>query len=1390
MSEITQRIAQLSPAKRALLEQKLQEKSAKSNAKQSISKRTSENSASLSFSQERMWLLDQFEPENPAYNRPSNIHLVGRLNVAALEQSLNEIVRRHEIFRTSFPIVDGQPIQAIVPALTLTLPLVDLSHLPTSERDAEVQRLAIQAAQHKFKLSQLPLIQATLLRLGEEEHILLLTLHHIIFDGWSMGVLLKELAALYNAFITEKPSPLPELPIQYADFAAWQRQQLQGEKLTERLTYWKQQLAGELPILKLPADRPRFGVRTVQGARELLLLPKTQSQALKALSQHEGVTLFTTLLAAFQTLLYRYTGQADIVVGSHTAGRDRAEIEKLIGNFINTLALRTQIESQLTFQQLLSRVRETIVGAYVHQDIPFEKLVEELQPKRDLSHTPLFQVFFQFRNLPSEAVELQGLKMDNCQLETGFAQIDLSLEITEQYEGLSCLFQYDTDLFEAATIKRMASHFQTLLEGIISNSQQHLWEIPLLTQTERHQLLIEWNDTQMEYAKQTCIHQLFQEQVKRTPDAVAVVFEDKQLTYQELNARANQLARYLQRLGVKPEGLVSIFLERSLEMIIGVLGVLKAGGAYVPLDPAYPQERIAYMLEDSQVPVLLTQQGLTIKRLVPSIQVVYIDAQKEVISQESESNLDSGVTANNLAYIIYTSGSTGNPKGVQLAHFNVVNLLSAIQQQLQPTSQDTWLAVTTISFDVSVAEIFLPLAVGAKLAIVRREVTLDGVQLSQAINKFQATFMQGAPATWQLLLASGWQGSPHLTMISTGEALPRELAHQLLDKGKVLWNLYGPTETTIWSSSYQVKNTKEPISIGRPLTNTQFYILDSNQQLVPIGVPGELHIGGEGLARSYLNRPELTEEKFMIAPFKPNTRLYKTGDLARYLPDGRVDCIGRIDNQVKIRGFRIELGEIEATLSQHPAVQTVAIVVREVVSGDKRLIAYFVSNQQENFETLVTNLRNFLKDKLPTYMVPSAFIKLDSLPLTPSGKIDRRALPIPDFSRQESTENFVAPKDDLELRLAKIWEKVLGISSISIQDNFFDLGGHSLLAVQLFSQIKKNLGQDIPVAILFQAPTIEELACILRQEGWSNRWSSLVPVKPGGSQVPFFFHGGAADAITWAKFSHLLPSDRPFYGLQHPILEGKVVFQNSVEEMAAHCLKEIRTIQPNGPYFIGGHCFGGTVAFEMAQQLHAQGEKIALLALIDAYAPKPLPKNNLLWRTQALFRKSSFLLNKTYYYHAENLKQRNVWGKFIYLSDWLKEKVQAQFQQKLSQKRLELNSSSPKNNSILDSNAHSRKPNDPISHELRYLEAEKANRAAKARYTPQIYPGSITLFRAKTQLLEWYFGSELGWESFTEKKVESYEISGIFGNLFNQSSLPLLVERVKLALEKVQENQS
>ncbi|WAN69719.1 amino acid adenylation domain-containing protein [Moorena producens JHB] len=1093
MIDINQRIAKLSPVKRKLLEHQLKQKLKNTNDKSTITPRENPQSIPLSFSEERMWILDRLEPGNPAYNRPTNIRLTGSLKVNALERAINEIVGRHEVFRTSFPAVDGQPIQAIAPNLTVKLLIIELSHLPSNERETEVKRIAVEEAQHRFDLSKLPLIQAKLLRLSQEENILLLTMHHIIFDGWSAGVLLKELAVHYEAFTTGKSSPLPPLPIQYADFAIWQRQRLQGERLESQLAYWKKQLGGSLPVLELPTDRPRRPVQTFQGAKQNLLLPQNLSDSLKELSLRAGVTLFMTLLAAFQILLYRYTGEEDIIVGTPIAGRDSIEIEQLIGVFINTLVLRTQLNGNFTFSELLAQVREVALGAYAHQDIPFEKLVEELQPERDLSHTPIFQVLFQLKNLPSQVVEVQGLRIDNCQLETGMAMLDLTLEIEEQSTGLSCLFKYNSDLFDATTIERMAGHFQVLLEGIVANPQQPVYQLPLLTETERHQLLVEWNDTATDYPQYQCIHQLFEEQVELTPDAVAVVFEDKHLTYRQLNNRANQLAHYLRSLGVVPEVLVGICVERSLEMVVGLLGILKAGGAYVPLDPNYPVERLTYMLADSQVPLLLVKQKLQSGFPEREAQVVCLDKDWSVISGYSKENLASLATSACLAYVIYTSGSTGRPKGVEIEHRSLINFAQASRTEYGINKSDRVLQFASISFDAAAEEIYPYLLSGGTL-VLRTEQMLSSVSTFwQTCRQWGITVLDLPTAYWQQMmteLETAVKGvfpeSVRLVIIGGERALPWLVKNwqKLMDEVPQLVNSYGPTEATVVTALHKIRASdtiQQEVPIGRAIANVQIYILDRHLQPVPIGVPGELYIGGVQLARGYLNRPELTQEKFIPSPFsnEPGSRLYKTGDLARYLRDGNIEFLGRIDNQVKIRGFRIELSEIEATLTEYPQVKEAVVIAREDIPGDKRLVAYFVSG--ETVPT-VSELRSFLKKKLPDYMVPSAFVTLESLPLTPNGKIDRRGLPAPDIS-QASETTFVPPNTPTEELLGAIWSQVLGIEKIGIDHNFFELGGHSLKATQVISRIQETFSLEFPLRHLFESPTLRELAKIIETTG-------------------------------------------------------------------------------------------------------------------------------------------------------------------------------------------------------------------------------------------------------------------------------------------------------------------
>jgi amino acid adenylation domain-containing protein len=1050
---------------------------------QPIARLANRQSAPLSFAQQRLWFLGQLEPNSAAYNLTEAIAIVGDLNVEVLQESLDAIVAHHEVLRTNFIASDGDPVQVISEFRSVELKMIDLKDYPPSERSTQVERLLQEEAQCPFNLTSDLMLRACLVVRSPQEHILLLVMHHIATDGWSKGILFEQLTTLYQAFNGGLPNPLPPLPIQYADYAVWQRQRLSGEVLEQQLNYWKQQLVGATPVLELPTDRPRPPVQSYRGAKQSFILPKSLSKALQTLSRQEGVTLFMTLLAAFQTLLYRYSGQEDILVGSPIAGRNREEIEGLIGFFVNTLVLRTDVSGNPSFRELLQKVRSLAMSAYANQELPFEKLVEQLQPERSLSYNPLFQVMFVLQNTPKQTLELPGLSLTRFEVNNFTSTFDLTLSVVETEQGLQGLWEYSTDLFDAARIERMSEHFQILLEAIVTDPQQQVTQLPLLSADERQQLLVEWNNTQADYPQQ-CIHQLFEQQVEKTPNAVAVVFQDKQLTYQQLNNRANQLAHYLQTLGVGPDVLVGVCIERSLEMVVGLLGILKAGGAYVPLDPEYPQERLEFMVEDTQTPVLLTQKKLVNSLPTHQAQVICLDSEWELIVHHSQENPVSEVTVDNLVYIIYTSGSTGKPKGVMIAHRGICNHLYWRQATFGLTEQDKVLQTIPFSFDPSVWQIFWPLSFGGQLVMARPGGHQDPAYLVKVFTEQQITVSGLVPSIIQVLLEQeGIENCQSLRHVTTGgEALAIELGERFLNRlnlDNILINCYGPTEASIdvstWICQRGTNYTIAPI--GRPIANVQAYILDKNLQPVPVGHSGELHIGGVGLARGYLNRPELTAEKFIRNPFSsvPEARLYKTGDLARYLSDGNIEFLGRIDHQVKIRGFRIELGEIEATLNQHPTVQQNLVIVREDVPGDKRLVAYLVIHPEQAAPTS-SELRGFLQGKLPEYMVPKAFVFLDVIPLNPNGKVDRRALSAPDTADLSGVNSFVAPRTPTEEVLAAIWTQVLGLEQVGIYDNFFELGGHSLLATQVISRVRQTLGLEIPLQFLFETPTIAGLA--------------------------------------------------------------------------------------------------------------------------------------------------------------------------------------------------------------------------------------------------------------------------------------------------------------------------
>ncbi|NEO35900.1 MAG: amino acid adenylation domain-containing protein [Moorea sp. SIOASIH] len=1179
-----------------------------------IQPRTDSEQLPLSSAQKRLWFLNQLEGISATYNIPVALRITGNLIINALEQALSEIISRHEVIRTSFSTINGTPTQVIHPDSTININVVDLQQYPDQERETILQQEVKQEATTPFDLEIAPLIRCKLWQLDTTEYVLVLTMHHIVSDGWSMGILIEELSSLYQAIAASEPSPLPELAIQYADFALWQRQWLTGEILENQFNYWKQELEGASELLKLPTDHPRPHVMSYQGSSESFSLTAELTQKLQQLSVNAGSTLFMTLQAAFATLLYRYSGQFDILIGSPIANRNRREIEPLIGFFVNTLVLRTRFEHNPSFSQLLRQVRETTLNAYEHQDVPFEQVVSALQPQRSLSHSPLFQVMFVLQNAPMGKLDLPGVTLSQFNQHSTIAKFDLTLSMTETEMGLVGTWEYNTDLFDGSTIKRMATHFQNLLSAIVENPQQVVSELPLLSVEERHQLLVEWNDTTSDYPKDKFIHQLVSEQVEKTPNAIAVVFDQQQLTYHQLNQRANQLAHHLQNLGVGPEVLVGICVERSIQMVVGLLGILKAGGAYVPLDPNYPPERLSYMLADSGAEVLLTQQSLRESLPQNQAQVLCLDSDWAAIEQHSGENLDVGVHSDNLAYVIYTSGSTGVPKGVLVAHRNLVNAYFAWEEAYQlKTEARKHLQMASLSFDVFGGDLVRALCSGGTLVLCPTiEDLLDAEKLYELMLFQEIDCAEFVPAVVRNLMEYLHETKQDLSfmkvMIVSSDSWYIEEYKKLRDlcnEKTHLINAYGVTEATVDSCYFDnicPRGLYEKlVPIGRPFANTKIYILDKHLQAVPIGVPGELYIGGYGLARGYLNRPELTTEKFITNPFcnSQSKRLYKTGDLARYLPDGNIEFIGRIDNQVKIRGFRIELGEIEAVLSTHPQIQQTVVIAREDIPGNKRLVAYIVSEE----ESLTTNqVREFLKQKLPDYMVPNAFVTLDTLPLTPNGKVDRFALPAPDGEITRENE-YVAPRTTIELELTQIWSDVLNLTSVGVQDNFFELGGHSLLAVRLMSKIQQQFQINLPLATLFQSPTIEQLASLLGSSV-NTQNPILVGIKTSGNQPPLFcIHPVGGNILCYAELARHLDQDYPVYGLQSLGLDGLQQPLTSVEEMASHYIEAIQQIQPQGPYHLIGWSLGGVIAYEMAQQLQAKNEPVALLTLIDSYAP-------------------------------------------------------------------------------------------------------------------------------------------------------------------------------------------
>ncbi|MEQ1778778.1 MAG: amino acid adenylation domain-containing protein, partial [Nitrosomonas sp.] len=1092
--DISNRIARLSDDKRALLEARLQEIGSKRDIR--IQKRHGDQeTAPLSFAQERLWFLSQLEPESAFYNEAGAIELIGKLNNYALEQSLREIVRRHEILRTTFVAYEGHPRQRIAPESEIEIRYEDFQHLPAHQQAHAIKQYMSEEVKRPFNLNIGPLIRFALIRLTGEQHILLVGLHHIIADEWSIRILLNELGAAYGAFCIGQPSPLSELPIQYADYACWQREWLKGPIFNRQIAYWTEQLKHSPALLELPTDFPRSSVSRHVGTRYYFEISQETTICLHQLAKNHSATLFMVLAASFAILLNRYTHQQDICIGYPIANRARIGLQALIGFFANTLVLRTNLSGNPTFSEILRRVRKTCLDAQAHQDLPFEKLVEELAPVRDMAFNPLFQVMLVFQSSVEERLELPDIKLNEIDVETQSAKFDLTLGIREENGTLKGWFEYNTELFLEKTMVRWASYYQKLLQEIVPAVDKPIANISLLPDREWDQLVVQWNATKAIYLQDQCIHQLIEIQAKQQPDAIAVICQNQQLTYDQLNKSANQLAHYLRTQGIGPEVLAGVFMERCPEMIIAILAILKAGGTYVPIDPRYPKEHIAHVMEDAQLQIILTQQSL--QQLLPvQMKRIYLDTQWRMVSAEKSDNPVNIISPQNLAYVIYTSGSTGKPKGVGVTHGNVAHSTCARLDYYQ-TRVSSFLLLSSIAFDSSVAGIFGTLCQGSRLVLSTEDAVLDPDTLVQIISAYQISHLLTVPSLYEEVLQkiSYKKGNGLKQIIVAGEPCRKSLVelHDIHLPQVELFNEYGPTETTVWSSVYQCNKANDHvIPIGRPIPNTQIYLLDMQWNPVPVGVIGELYIGGEGLTRGYLNRADVTAECYIPNLFDhAGSRLYRTGDLARYRDDGNIEYIGRTDHQVKIRGFRIELGEIENVLRQYPKIKDAAVLSREDTLGNKRLVAYMVAS---GLIPSIDEIRMHLKEYLPDQMIPAAYVFLDHFPLTPNGKVDRKALPIPDFDVR-FTIQYVAPRTYSENIIANIWAEVLGVECIGIYDNFFALGGHSLLIAQVISRIRQTFAIDLPLRTLFEKPFVFELALAIDTVRTQDQLFKAIPLE-------------------------------------------------------------------------------------------------------------------------------------------------------------------------------------------------------------------------------------------------------------------------------------------------------
>ena len=1313
--------------------------------------------APLSFAQQQIWLHAQMVPGLPIYNEPVTLRPRGAVDVPTLGRALTEIVRRHQAWRTNFVLVDGEPVQVVQPVAPVVLPQVDVSHLSESERETEARRLANQDALRPFDLSHGLLFRALVVRFSETEYRVFFTLHHIIFDGYAIyRVFLPELAALYAAYSEGRESPLPDLPVQYPDFAAWEREWLsRNGHSSSQLAYWREHLKG-ISAVQLPSDHRRPAIQSFRGAIHPVELSKELADALKRISRREGTTLFMTLLAAFAVLLQRYCSQDDISIGTVSSGRKRSELEGLLGYFLNPVVLRNDLSGDPTFLELLRRTRNMSLDALSNDDVPFTHVVNEVRPNRSLSVNPLFQVLLTLEPPLPEMQHGWTVALTQAEADTGISKFDLCLELDDRPSGLVGRFKYSTDLFEPETAAQMAGHLTTLLESIAARPDQRISKLPLLTARERQQIVVQWNETNAEPVPDICLQELFTNQARRTPQELSLICGSERLTYHELDRRSNQLARYLQDLGVGPETPVGLYFEPSIEMIVGILAVLKAGGACVPLDPNYPAERIEYVLQDTRLRVFLTQKHL--QSQIPAaagIDIFYVDSGWSRVEHHSTDPVRSEVKPDNLAYVIYTSGSTGKPKGVEVTHRNLIHSTHARKLYYGPEA-GRFLLLSSFSFDSSLAGIFGTLSRGGSVVLTPGPLQASLTRLHQLVAEHQVSELLCVPSLYSLLLDQAKPGelASLRVAIVAGESCSEEIVkrhHKLLPQAD-LFNEYGPTEAAVWSTVYQCTPgaaAGKLVPIGRPIPNVQVYVLDPHLNPTPVGVPGELHVGGPGVTRGYLNRPPETEKSFIPDPFSRTggARLYKTGDLVRYLPNGDLEFLRRLDHQVKLNGVRIELEEIEAVVAEFKGVRQAVAEVFTEKNGQSKLIAYVVPLDAAQFDD--ESLRSFVSKKLPASMVPSQFVRLETLPLMPNGKVNRAALPTPDQSI--SSAQFVEPENPLESNLVEVWKTILGKTSVGVTDNFFDLGGNSLLVAKLLLRIEQRFGKRLSLADIFQEPTIRQLAVTLdgQRDGQSARreYSAIVPIQPHGTRPPLFWVRGGP---LFRPLANRLGTEQPMLGVHLPAGEAsQLSVPYKLEEIAAALVTHVREVQPQGPYSLAGLCVNAVIAYEMARQLLLQGQEVAVLAMVDGQNPAYYQNFSQESRARLAFNKAK--------YHWIRLRQckwtqlpRFVWdrtegiGRRLSVMRW---RLHHALGLKVSEEQL--------------------RELDTIVHPSSYL------------YRPKPYPGRIVFFQSTDWPAGRYYNFYESWDGLIGGGMVVHKIAGGHQQIFQEDNVDALASLLR-----------